>query len=84
MNGKYGNLDKYYIGQSIVTGEPLFWAWKNHPIMSMLSGHGDRIKGKKKGMCFKIEFIPTKYFDTKKAEAKLLKNIVGNVADMPD
>ena len=43
----------YYIGQSLVTGQPLFWAWKNHPIMSMLSGHGDRNKRKKR----KIELV---------------------------
>ena len=35
-------------GQSLVNGQPLFWAWKNHPITSKLSGHSDRNKIKER------------------------------------
>ena len=47
MNGKYGNLDKILHRTESSDWLAAVLGLKNHPIMSMLSGHGDRIKRKK-------------------------------------
>ena len=42
-----------------MTGYPLFWDWKNHPIMSNISGHGDqtKINKERKDNCTKITLL---------------------------